>query len=200
MRRGRINDMRRDRPGHVRGPTIFHLVCHQPPLRVNRASSRGHCSMGISSAHVLAVAPDALDAQDALQLWSGPCHHVSLIYILYLYFKKVFSKCKDSLQDGRRLENISWRLAFRELSQNRRLLDGPWPPTPESVSSDDSGGTKSSSTDNSTSSSDSAASPFFHIAPRSREFVGKFPSNRTDRSATQRRRPPDAPQAGLSAI
>ncbi|KAJ7928982.1 hypothetical protein B0H13DRAFT_951679 [Mycena leptocephala] len=104
--------------------------------------------MGISPAHVLAVAPDALDAQDALQLWS------------------VFSKCKDSLQDGRRLENISWRLAFRELSQNRRLLDGPWPPTPESVSSDDSGGTKSSSTDNSTSSSGSAASPFFHIPPR----------------------------------
>lgn len=27
----------------------------------------------------------------------------------------VFTKCKESLQDGRRLENISWRLWYREL-------------------------------------------------------------------------------------
>ncbi|ETW82470.1 hypothetical protein HETIRDRAFT_244744, partial [Heterobasidion irregulare TC 32-1] len=26
----------------------------------------------------------------------------------------LFTKCKESLQDGRRLENISWRLWYRE--------------------------------------------------------------------------------------
>ncbi|KAJ7253488.1 hypothetical protein C8J57DRAFT_951597, partial [Mycena rebaudengoi] len=48
---------------------------------------------------VLSIEQDAvceLDAQDALQLWS------------------LFSKCKDNVQNGRRLENISWRLAFKE--------------------------------------------------------------------------------------
>ncbi|KAF7330945.1 hypothetical protein MVEN_02434400 [Mycena venus] len=83
---------------------------------------------------VLALAHDGLDSQDALQLWS------------------VFSKCKNQLQEGRRLENISWRLAFRDLTQNKRLVDGPWPPTPESVCSDDSAATKSSSTDITSSS------------------------------------------------
>lgn len=31
--------------------------------------------------------------------------------------RAVFSKCKESLQDGRRLENISWRLWHREFIQ-----------------------------------------------------------------------------------
>ncbi|KAJ7791794.1 hypothetical protein B0H14DRAFT_3566039 [Mycena olivaceomarginata] len=84
---------------------------------------------------VLAVAHDALDSQDALQLWS------------------VFSMSKNSLQDDQRLENISRRLAFRDL--HRQLPPGPWPPTPESVCSDD---TKCISTTTCTS--------FFNIAPR----------------------------------
>ncbi|KAJ7880757.1 hypothetical protein B0H14DRAFT_1534112 [Mycena olivaceomarginata] len=84
---------------------------------------------------VLAVAHDALDSQNALQLWS------------------VFSKSKNSLQDGQRLENISWRLAFRDL--RRQLPPGPWPPTPGSVCSDD---TKCIST--------TTCTPFFNIAPR----------------------------------
>ncbi|KAF9476218.1 DUF1752-domain-containing protein, partial [Pholiota conissans] len=50
---------------------------------------------------VLSVAPDAvrdLDGHEALYgLWT------------------LFTKCKESLQDGRRLENISWRLWYREL-------------------------------------------------------------------------------------
>ncbi|KAI6102016.1 hypothetical protein EDD16DRAFT_1856792, partial [Pisolithus croceorrhizus] len=29
----------------------------------------------------------------------------------------LFTKCKESLQDGRRLENISWRLWHREFAQ-----------------------------------------------------------------------------------
>ncbi|EIW84602.1 DUF1752-domain-containing protein, partial [Coniophora puteana RWD-64-598 SS2] len=51
-------------------------------------------------APVLAVAADAvrdLEGQDALcSLWS------------------LFTRCKDSLQDGRRLENLSWRIWYRE--------------------------------------------------------------------------------------
>ncbi|KAF8910433.1 hypothetical protein CPB84DRAFT_1702105 [Gymnopilus junonius] len=50
---------------------------------------------------VLSVAADAvrdLEGRDALYgLWT------------------LFTKCKESLQDGRRLENISWRLWYREL-------------------------------------------------------------------------------------
>ncbi|KAI0039035.1 DUF1752-domain-containing protein, partial [Auriscalpium vulgare] len=53
-------------------------------------------------APVLSVAADVLkdlDGGDALGgLWT------------------LFTKCKESLQDGRRLENISWRLWYRELA------------------------------------------------------------------------------------
>ncbi|KIP05400.1 hypothetical protein PHLGIDRAFT_74323, partial [Phlebiopsis gigantea 11061_1 CR5-6] len=49
---------------------------------------------------LLAVSPDVLkemDGEDALfGMWT------------------VFTKCKGSLKDGRRLENISWRLWHRE--------------------------------------------------------------------------------------
>jgi hypothetical protein len=68
-------------------------------------------------APVLSVTHDAvkdLQGQDALSaLWT------------------IFTKCKESLQDGRRLENISWRLWHRELilAQQSYL-----PPTPDSVS------------------------------------------------------------------
>ncbi|KAG2146105.1 uncharacterized protein EDB93DRAFT_1251070 [Suillus bovinus] len=68
-------------------------------------------------APVLSVTPDAvkdLQGQDALSaLWT------------------IFTKCKESLQDGRRLENISWRLWHRELilAQQSYL-----PPTPDSIS------------------------------------------------------------------
>lgn len=35
----------------------------------------------------------------------------------------VFTKCKESLQDGRRLENISWRLWYREMMlESQRLV------------------------------------------------------------------------------
>ncbi|KAF8972335.1 hypothetical protein BDZ97DRAFT_1650304 [Flammula alnicola] len=50
---------------------------------------------------VLSVTADAvrdLEGRDALSgLWT------------------LFTKCKESLQDGRRLENISWRLWYREM-------------------------------------------------------------------------------------
>ncbi|KAJ7621721.1 hypothetical protein DFH06DRAFT_1009825 [Mycena polygramma] len=141
--------------------------------------------MGPSTAPVLAVAQDALDSQDALQLWS------------------VFSKCKDSLRDGRRLENISWRLAFRDVLQNRLQAEGPWPPTPESVCSDSDSGRSKSSRSADISSSSAATSPFFRIAPTSREslFCPRFRRIAPDDDrSTQRRLPPCAPQGGLSAI
>lgn len=34
----------------------------------------------------------------------------------YLKQSPVFTKCKQSLKDGRRLENMSWRLWYREMS------------------------------------------------------------------------------------
>ncbi|EGN92366.1 hypothetical protein SERLA73DRAFT_27839, partial [Serpula lacrymans var. lacrymans S7.3] len=53
-------------------------------------------------APVLSVTADAvkdLEGRDALSgLWT------------------LFTKCKESLQDGRRLENISWRLWYREIA------------------------------------------------------------------------------------
>ncbi|KAG9314786.1 hypothetical protein JVU11DRAFT_3871 [Chiua virens] len=42
----------------------------------------------------------------------------------------VFTKCKESVHDGRRLENISWRLWYRELTQAQGLYH---PPIPEIV-------------------------------------------------------------------
>ncbi|EIN10112.1 hypothetical protein PUNSTDRAFT_133873 [Punctularia strigosozonata HHB-11173 SS5] len=53
---------------------------------------------------VLNLAPDALQEIDG-----GDA--VSNLWI-------VFSRCKDSLQDGERLENISWRLWYRELASH----------------------------------------------------------------------------------
>ncbi|KAF8875518.1 hypothetical protein BD779DRAFT_1790174 [Infundibulicybe gibba] len=55
-------------------------------------------------APLLSVTPDAvrhLEGDDALsRLWT------------------LFTKCKESLQEGRRLENISWRLWYRELHRD----------------------------------------------------------------------------------
>jgi hypothetical protein len=68
---------------------------------------------------VLSIAPDALQdiyGGDALSnLWIGKPRSNLLIALHYSYPKAVFSRCKDSIQDGERLENISWRLWYREL-------------------------------------------------------------------------------------
>lgn len=49
--------------------------------------------------------------------------------VLYI----VFSKCKDSLENGRRLENMSWRLWYRE-SSLKRTAPTPIPIQPPSAS------------------------------------------------------------------
>ncbi|KAF5363188.1 hypothetical protein D9758_008333 [Tetrapyrgos nigripes] len=67
-------------------------------------------------APVLTIAPGALKDLDGSDHLSG------------LWF--VFTKCKTSLHDGRRLENISWRLWYRELAS----LSSYRPLTPDSPS------------------------------------------------------------------
>ena len=71
---------------------------------------------------ILSVAADVvrdLDGEDALfGLWAR-----AYLFSLALSFFSpspfvvvVFTKCKESLKDGRRLENISWRLWYREMA------------------------------------------------------------------------------------
>jgi hypothetical protein len=57
-----------------------------------------------------------LDGEDALYgMWAG-----GLIVLIIINTETdiapVFTKCKQSLKDGRRLENMSWRLWYREMS------------------------------------------------------------------------------------
>ncbi len=87
---------------------------------------------------VLSLSSDALqdlDGHDALSgLWTGtslyptsPPHFFFGFFLLRsplsipdVVSLSVFTKCKESLQDGRRLENISWRLWYRELAAHTR--------------------------------------------------------------------------------
>jgi hypothetical protein len=81
---------------------------------------------------VLSIAADAvkdLEGRDALLgLWSCMFLLRSIIHMLiYISTPQVFAKCKESLQDGRRLENISWRLWYREMMRDgvtNRLYQG----------------------------------------------------------------------------
>lgn len=59
-------------------------------------------------------------------LWSGE-HPPQILPVLPRFthchpFRLVFSKCKNSVQDGRRLENLSWRLWHREMSTSAASL------------------------------------------------------------------------------
>lgn len=73
---------------------------------------------------ILSIAEDVvkeLDGEDALfGLWTGmtpiashPSGEGNKIIL-------VFTKCKESLTDGRRLENISWRLWYQEMAVSHR--------------------------------------------------------------------------------
>ena len=83
-------------------------------------------------APVLSIAADAvkdLEGRDALlNLWICRFLLRSIIHMLiYMSTPQVFTKCKESLQDGRRLENISWRLWYREMMRDgltNRLYQG----------------------------------------------------------------------------
>ncbi|KAH0825779.1 hypothetical protein J3R83DRAFT_8873 [Lanmaoa asiatica] len=83
---------------------------------------------------ILSVTAEAvrdLQGQDALySLWTGELVVLQCILTLTFSVLSVFTKCKESVQDGRRLENISWRLWYRELIQARVSYQ---PPTPELV-------------------------------------------------------------------
>ena len=73
---------------------------------------------------ILSVAADAvkdLEGEDALfGLWARAYPlllHLLLRLLISLSFcLLVFTKCKESLKDGRRLENISWRLWYRDMA------------------------------------------------------------------------------------
>ncbi|OJT03216.1 hypothetical protein TRAPUB_6213 [Trametes pubescens] len=70
---------------------------------------------------ILSVAADVvkdLEGEDALcGLWIR-AYFFGVVCILreLTASTKVFTKCKESLKDGRRLENISWRLWYREMA------------------------------------------------------------------------------------
>ncbi|KAI0364474.1 hypothetical protein BV20DRAFT_857769 [Pilatotrama ljubarskyi] len=70
---------------------------------------------------ILSVAADVvkdLEGEDALcGLWARAYLAYARSCFLQLnHLHKVFTKCKESLKDGRRLENISWRLWYREMA------------------------------------------------------------------------------------
>ena len=97
---------------------------------------------------LLSLAADAIqdmDGADAVTgLWTSAPLPLSILS--FLTFLPVFTKCKESIQDGPRLENISWRLWHRHLSANSRskhplltipphsphLISAPCPLTPTS--------------------------------------------------------------------
>lgn len=54
---------------------------------------------------------DTANAQSLHGMWMGKCAMIVLILWLTLL---VFSKCADYMEEGRRLENLSWRLWTRE--------------------------------------------------------------------------------------
>ena len=72
---------------------------------------------------VLSLAAEALkdlDGGDAITgLWSSMSPFSLSLPFPFLTPRSVFTKCKESLQDGRRLENISWRLWHRHLSATK---------------------------------------------------------------------------------
>lgn len=90
------------------------------------------------SSPVLSLAADVvkdLEGEVAVYgLWSGervlPMPLNLLPCFAHCYpWRLVFTKCKNSLQDGRRLENLSWRLWHREMSTSTVSPNHPPPPS-----------------------------------------------------------------------
>jgi hypothetical protein len=73
------------------------------------------------STPVLHIASDVvknLDGGEALtNLWTCKHCHLPNSSLRTLNTPLVFTKCKHSIQDGSRLENISWRLMHHQLSR-----------------------------------------------------------------------------------
>jgi hypothetical protein len=70
---------------------------------------------------ILSVTPEGvreLDGREALSgLWTRECRLLESVCLILILtpFRPVFSKCKESIENGRRLENISWRLWYRDM-------------------------------------------------------------------------------------
>ena len=85
---------------------------------------------------LLSIAADAiqdLDGADAItSLWTSPFLLSPLPlfppHLFSPFLNPVFTKCKESIQDGRRLENISWRLWHRHLRSKNPLPISPHSP------------------------------------------------------------------------
>ena len=111
---------------HHIDPGISCLSC-RPPL----PSTEAGMSASLPTP-VLSISSDAvkdLEGRDALLgLWTCKFLLHGIIHILiHISTPPVFTKCKESLQDGRRLENISWRLWYREMMRDgsrNRLSQG----------------------------------------------------------------------------
>ena len=86
---------------------------------------------------ILSVAADVvheLQDEDALSsLWTGELLVLCASFLVIYGELVVFTKCKNSLKDGQRLENLSWRLWYRELAAWRTPAspDSLLPPTSE---------------------------------------------------------------------
>lgn len=61
---------------------------------------------------------DTHNAQNLFSMWTGKCADIAspvdVLYRSLLMLLTVFSRCADSVEQGRRLENLSWRLWNRE--------------------------------------------------------------------------------------
>jgi hypothetical protein len=141
-------------------PPLFYLISpHGPGLRPSEVrflripsqccSAFARCTVAFKPAStpavlvemdsfpgpVLAVAADVVkhvDGDDSLPiLWTSLCFFRSQAVKSASHpLPPVFTKCKESLQDGRRLENISWRLWYQSmvaanLSPSSDLLETP---------------------------------------------------------------------------
>ena len=70
---------------------------------------------------ILSVTPEGvreLEGREALSgLWTREYNPLESLCLILIFnpLRTVFSKCKESIENGRRLENISWRLWYRDM-------------------------------------------------------------------------------------
>lgn len=113
-------------------PILFHRSCHPQPLE--QEQHRLTTSMSKLAAVTLPQ-PPLLPPSFASHTRKGdpPILSLKLANISKLSQEGpealsdlwyIFSKCSDSLQDGRRLENLSWRLWYEDLSRRSTTASG----------------------------------------------------------------------------
>lgn len=99
--------------------SILSLLAVQPDDERALPSTTPASTYGMSKSYpVLDIRPDVLKELDGVDALTGLCFctFVSHSPAQNNHRATVFSKCKSSLDNGRRLENISWRLWSREMA------------------------------------------------------------------------------------